>query len=84
MTTGWAIFMALILIAFAIGFFVAGYLVGDETARYSIKDERMHLIEAERQMHDLTRQAFIAMAEAAERHHRANPPRRRELPPDRP
>ena len=38
MTTGWAIFMALILIAFAIGFFVAGYLVGDETARYSLAD----------------------------------------------
>lgn len=84
MSLGWALATGGLVIATAIAFCILGFMLGDDVARYGMHDERLKVIEAERQMHDLTRQAFVAMAEAAEQAQglpKRNPNRRPPEPP---
>lgn len=48
--------------------FLLGFRLGDEGWLAELQRTRAHAAQAERRMHDLTRQAFISMGEAAERH----------------
>jgi len=46
--------------------FVFGFHVGGEHWQSELTRVRMEAIQAERQLHNLTRQAFVAMAEEAQ------------------
>jgi hypothetical protein len=49
--------------------FVFGFHVGGEHWQSELTRVRMEAVQAERRMHELTRQAFTAMAEHAQRRH---------------
>lgn len=55
----------LILAAFA---FFLGFRLGGDHWESELTRLRMESVQAERQLHDLTRHAFIAMAEQVEQH----------------
>jgi hypothetical protein len=55
----------LILAAFA---FFLGFRLGGDHWQSELQQVRIEAIQAERQLHDLTRHAFIAMAEQVELH----------------
>ena len=55
----------LILAAFA---FFLGFRLGGDHWQTELQQVRIEAIQAERQLHDLTRHAFIAMAEQVEQH----------------
>lgn len=62
------LFLVLVLVA---GLVLAAYLLGFRLGGQQVSDEllrvRLEGIEARRRMHQLTRDAFVAMAEHAER-----------------
>lgn len=65
---------ALLLVALVVGFllvavliFLLGFRLGGQSGISELQRVRAEAAEAERQLHDLTRSAFVAMAEAAER-----------------
>ena len=66
MSTGWAIFVGVTLVGFAIGFFFVGFVVGEDTAREELDDHRTRLLETERALRDIDRAVFISMLGAAE------------------
>ena len=76
MSTGWAIFMAVTLVVFTIGFFIMGFLVGEEMARDSLDDSESRRLEAERALRDIDRAAFVSMLAAAEARAQGNTPSR--------
>jgi uncharacterized membrane protein YciS (DUF1049 family) len=47
--------------------FLLGFRLGGESWQSELARVRMEAAHAERQLHNLTRQAFVSMAEAAER-----------------
>lgn len=62
------IFLILILIALAVGLtFLLGFRLGGQSWLAELQEVRAEAAAAERQLHDLTRSAFVAMAEEAER-----------------
>ena len=65
---------ALLLVGLVLGFLVVavlvyllGFRLGGQSGISELQRVRAEAAEAERQLHDLTRSAFVAMAEAAER-----------------
>lgn len=69
----------LLVTALVVGFFLVvvliyllGFRLGSQSWICELQRVRTEAADAERQLHDLTRSAFIAMAEAAERR-RAGP-----------
>jgi hypothetical protein len=66
MSVSWAIFVGVAIVFVAIFFCVVGMHVASAALSSDMRNERIRAVEAERQLHDLTRQAFIAMAQAAE------------------
>jgi uncharacterized membrane protein len=57
--------------------FLLGFRLGGQSWITQVQRVRAEAAEAERQLYDLTRAAFVAMAEEAER--RRMPPSRREI-----
>jgi hypothetical protein len=49
--------------------FLLGFRLGNEHGRSRIARVQLEAARAERQLHDLTRQAFVAMADASQRKH---------------
>lgn len=47
--------------------YVLGFRLGGDSGMTQVQRVRMEAAQAERHLHDLTRQAFIAMAEEAQR-----------------
>lgn len=66
MSGGWAVFISVTLVVFAIGFFILGFLVGGEMARDSLDDRETRKLETERALRDIDRAVFISMLGAAE------------------
>lgn len=65
---------ALLLVGLILGFllvavlvYLLGFRLGGQSGISELQRVRAEAAEAERQLHDLTRSAFVAMAEAAER-----------------
>jgi UPF0716 family protein affecting phage T7 exclusion len=65
---------ALLVVALVVGFllvsvlvYLLGFRLGGQSGISELQRVRAEAAEAERQLHDLTRSAFVAMAEAAER-----------------
>lgn len=65
---------ALLLVGLVLGFllvavlvYLLGFRLGGQSGISELQRVRAEAAEAERQLHDLTRSAFVAMAEAAER-----------------
>ena len=65
---------ALLVIVLVVGFllmavlvYLLGFRLGGQSGISELQRVRAEAAEAERQLHDLTRSAFVAMAEAAER-----------------
>ena len=65
---------ALLLVGMVLGFllvtvlvYLLGFRLGGQSGISELQRVRAEAAEAERQLHDLTRSAFVAMAEAAER-----------------
>lgn len=56
--------LALVILTLAV--FLLGYRLGGDHWQAELTRVRLEAAQAERQMHDLTRQAFVAMAERAE------------------
>jgi hypothetical protein len=50
--------------------FLLGFRVGGDHWQSELTRVRVEAVEAERRLHDLSRQAFIAMAEKVEQEHR--------------
>lgn len=67
MTWAWGAFVCVVLVAFSIGFFLAGFVVGQDVVLDERSDERRRLLEAERMLREMDRAAFTSMLEAAER-----------------
>lgn len=63
--------VALIVAVLALGgaLFLLGFRLGGDHWQSELVRVRFEAAQAERRMHDLTRQAFVAMAEEASRHH---------------
>jgi hypothetical protein len=66
----------LLVTALVVGFFVVAFLIyllgfrlGSQSWICELQRVRAEAADAERQLHDLTRSAFVAMAEAAEQRH---------------
>jgi hypothetical protein len=59
--------IAALLAALVTTVFVLGYWLGDSQARQELVRVQLQAAEARRNMHDLTRQAFVVMAEEVER-----------------
>jgi uncharacterized membrane protein YciS (DUF1049 family) len=62
--------LVLALLALAASVFLLGFRLGGEHWLAELNRVRLEAARAERQIHDLTRQAFVAMAEEVERHRR--------------
>ena len=65
---------ALLVVVLVVGFllmavlvYLLGFRLGGQSGISELQRVRAEAAEAERQLHDLTRSAFVAMAEAAER-----------------
>lgn len=65
-----ALLLFVAVIALAAALFLLGFRLGAEESAGELTRVRMEAARAERQLHDLTRSAFIAMAEEAQRHRR--------------
>lgn len=52
-----------VVLAIAVGVFVLGFKVGGRFWQSQLQRTRFEAARAERQLHDLTRAAFVAMAE---------------------
>ena len=61
------IIFLVVLTALVATVFLLGFRVGDGSSATNLARVRSEAGEAQRRMHDLTRQAFLAMAEEAER-----------------
>jgi hypothetical protein len=79
----WAIFIAVTLVAFAIGFFMLGFVVGEDVAHDDTAERQIRLLEAERALRDIDRAAFISMLAAAEARAQGNVPKRAHGYPER-
>ncbi len=67
-----AILIPLLVVALIVGAFMVGCREGSHHWQTLMDDTRRQSANAERQLHDLTRQAFVAMAEEVERHRRGD------------
>jgi hypothetical protein len=56
-----------VLLVFALGVFLLGFQVGGRFHMSELQRVRYEAAKAERQLHDLTRDAFVAMAEHPDR-----------------
>jgi hypothetical protein len=65
-----AILLIIVLAALAVAVFLLGFRLGGEHWQSELSRVRLEAAQAERQLHHLTRQAFITMAEQVERHRR--------------
>lgn len=65
-----ALVVALFIVTILLGgvMFLLGFRLGGDHWLSELARVRMEAAHAERQLHDLTRQAFVAMSEEAERH----------------
>lgn len=65
--------VALVLAVLALGavLFLLGFRLGGEHWYNELLRVQLEAAQAERRLHDLTRQAFVAMAEEATRHYAA-------------
>jgi hypothetical protein len=66
MSVVWAVIISVGVVGVAIFFCVIGFMLGADSASVGYDNDRLKWLEAEAKMHDLTRQAFIAMAEASD------------------
>jgi hypothetical protein len=62
-----ALLLVLAVAAFAGALFLLGFRLGGEHWHAELTRVRLEAVQAERQLHDLTRDAFVAMTEAAEK-----------------
>ena len=62
-----AVTMAVVL-SVLLGFFAIGFRAGGQHWQSELQRARFESARAERELHDLTRQAFVAMSDHAERH----------------
>ncbi len=60
------IIMAFVLLVLLASVFLFGFRLGGEHWQSELAKVRLEAAQAERQLHDLTRQAFVSMAEAVE------------------
>lgn len=60
--------LVLALVSLAAVVFLLGFRLGGDRWQAELTRVRLEAVHAERQVHDLTRQAFVAMAEQAELH----------------
>jgi hypothetical protein len=65
-----AIVILIILLGLTAAVFLLGFRLGGEHWQSEVTKIRMEAARAERQLHDLTRQAFVAMTQHAERSER--------------
>lgn len=63
--------MVLLVAAASVALLALGYWLGRTQGDDELLRIRLHAAHAQRRMHDLTRQAFTAMAESAEQHRRS-------------
>jgi hypothetical protein len=61
------VFTLTAVVAFAVAVFLAGFRFGGRVSQGELQRTRFRAARAERQLHDLNRDAFVAMAEQAER-----------------
>jgi len=61
--------LILVVIALSGSLFLLGFRLGGGRWRTELARVRLETAQANRQLHDLTHQAFVAMAEEAQRHH---------------
>lgn len=66
MSGGWAVFIGVVLVLFAIGFFLLGFRVGGEMALDCLNSQENPKLETERALRDIDRAVFISMLGAAE------------------
>ena len=64
--------LAVLLLLASFAFFL-GFRLGGDHWESELTRVRMESVQAERQLHDLTRHAFIAMAEQVELHRQPEP-----------
>lgn len=62
------VLLVLLVLMVVMAMFLLGFRLGGDHWQAELTRLRLEAVKAERQMHDLTRQAFVAMAEHAERH----------------
>lgn len=60
---GLLILLILLVVALSASVYLIGYLLGGQTWRARLDRVRAESLEAERQLHNLTRNAFVAMSE---------------------
>lgn len=65
---GLLIITILLVLALSASVYLIGYLLGSHGWRAKLEQVRAESREAERQLHDLTRDAFVAMSEQALRY----------------
>lgn len=61
--------LLLIQVALLASVFLLGYRLGGEHWQSELARGRLEAAQAERRLHNLTRQTFVSMAEAVERRH---------------
>lgn len=64
---GLAVVLIIVLTLLVSVTYLLGFRLGGDHWQSELSRVRMEAAQAERQLHDLTRQAFVAMAEEAER-----------------
>ena len=67
MTALLVVFLVVGFLLVAVLVYLLGFRLGGQSGISELQRVRAEAAEAERQLHDLTRSAFVAMAEAAER-----------------
>lgn len=60
--------LLVVLTVLAAALFLFGFRLGEDHSHGELTQVRLEAAQAERQLHDLTRQAFIAMARRVEQH----------------
>jgi hypothetical protein len=64
---GLIVILLVTLLALVCAVYLLGFRLGGDHWKDELTRVRMESVHAEREMHDLTRQAFVAMAEEADR-----------------
>ena len=64
---GLLLFVVILLVVVSGAIFVWGFRLGGEQGHAELAKVRLQAAQAERRLHNLTRDAFVRMAEAAER-----------------
>ena len=66
--------LLVVLSLLAAALFLFGFRLGEDHSQSELRQVRLEAAQAERQLHDLTRQAFVAMARRVEQHRQTGQP----------